>query len=106
MKKHMGTQMGIGSLAFGIILVITDIVMFNFGKVFPVMIVIAPALVLAGIGFLILPGVDPPASVPEKQRAKAWWKGSPMLNKTVWVVEIITGLSIGVWLMISYTKFV
>ena len=105
MKKHMGTQMGIGCVIIGIILVITDMVMFNFGKVFPVMIVLAPPLVLAGIGFLVLPGTDPSADVPEKQRAKAWWKGSPMLNKMVWMVEIITGLAIGVWLLISYTKF-
>ena len=104
-QKHQGIQVGIVCLTFGTIFAIADTIMFMNGKVFPVMIALAPPLTLVGIGFLIVPGYRVAPEVPEKERPKEWWKKSSKTNKLVWIMEMLTGLAIGIWLMISFTKF-
>ena len=105
-QKQMGIQMGIICLAFGIIFLIVNIVMFMNDKVYPVMLILSPPLIFSGVGFLVLPGIKVPPEIAEKERPKYWWKNSPIQHKLVWIIEMITGLAIGIWLMVSYTKFV
>ena len=98
--------MGIVCLVFGIIFLIVNVVMFMNDKIYPVMLALTPPLIFSGIGFLVLPGIDVPPEIPEKERAKFWWKNSLNQHKMVWLIEILSGLAIGIWLMFSYTGFV
>jgi hypothetical protein len=105
-RKPQGIQMGIVSIVFGAILLIANLWMLNNGKVFPVMLAITPPLILSGIMYLLMPGTNPAPEVPEGKRVVTWWKISPLKNKIVWILAILVGSFIGVYLMITYTSFI
>lgn len=105
-RKPQGIQMGVVSILLGVVLLIVNAVMLTMGKIFPVILAVTPPLILSGIMFLIMPGINPPPEIPEKKKAKYWWKNSPLINKTVWLFAIIVGLIAGIYLMVKFTNFV
>ena len=103
--RRVGIQMGIVSLAFGVVFLVANAVLFASGKLFPVMLALTPPLILAAVAFFAMPGSEPPPEVPANLRVKAWWKDSPPACKLAWIAAMAIGLCGGLWLMFSYTKF-
>ena len=105
-KKHQGIQFGIICLVFGVAGAIATVIEWYFGKVLTTVLAITPMLLFSGIVFLIIPGNDPPADIPEKERIKHWWTNSSSSNKTVWIITALAGVTLGLTLVFRYADFV
>ena len=103
--RPQGIQFGIVCLVFGTAAAITDVVAYFNDRVFTTIMGLTPMLLLSGIVFLIVPGNNPPAEVPDKERPKMWWKTSSTMNKLVWIVTALAGIAIGLTLVFTYTDF-
>ncbi len=104
MKKQrpFGKQVGITAIVVALVFLIVNYFMYRSGRVFSAMLVITPMLFFGGIAFLILPGTDPVPEIPARERPKAWWKNSPLNNRVVWILSMLSGLLLGFLLLFKH----
>ena len=104
MKKQrpFGKQVGITAIVVALVFLIVNYFMYRSGRVFSAMLVITPMLFFGGITLLILHDTDPVPEIPARERPKSWWKNSPLNNRVVWILSMLSGLLLGFLLLFKH----